>query len=63
MDYILNETKYSILLLPHVTTDDCNDMDILQTLKDKYKDEDRVYLEKGTYNCQELKTKSGKCNN
>lgn len=61
MDYILNETKYSILLLPHVTTDDCNDMDILQTLKDKYKDEDRVYLEKGTYNCQELKYIISKC--
>ena len=55
MNYILDKTKYSICLLPHVTTEDCNDIDILQKLKDKFNDNDRVYLEKNDYSCNELK--------
>lgn len=55
IDYILNETKYSICLLPHVTTEDCNDLDILEKIKEEYKDEKRIYLEKGNYDCCELK--------
>ena len=55
MNYILDKTKYSICLLPHVTTEDCNDIDILQKLKDKFNDNDRIYLEKNDYSCNELK--------
>ena len=55
INYILKETKYSICLLPHVKTEDCNDLDILEKLKDEYKDEDRIYLEDEEYNCNELK--------
>lgn len=55
MDYILKETNYSICLLPHVTTDDCNDLTILTELERKYKTNKRVYLEKENYNCNELK--------
>ena len=61
IEYLLKETKYSVLLLPHVTTEDCNDLDILQKLKDKYEQEDRVYLELENYNCQQLKYIISKC--
>ena len=33
INYILTNTKYKILLLPHVTTNDCNDLDILKKIK------------------------------
>jgi len=55
VDYIIKETKYSICLLPHVTTEDCNDLDILSKLKEEYLEEDRVYLESNSYDCNELK--------
>lgn len=61
IEYILKETKYSVLLLPHVTTEDCNDLDVLQKIKDKYEGEERVYLENGIYNCQELKYIISQC--
>lgn len=55
IDYILKKTKYSICLLPHVVTDDCNDLEILNKIKEDYKKENRIYLEKNSYNCNELK--------
>lgn len=61
IDYILKNTKYSICLLPHVTTDDCNDLTILKEIKNKYKDEERIYLETDSYNCKELKYIISKC--
>ena len=54
INHILNKTKYSVCLLPHVTTEECSDLDILRDLKKEFKNE-RVYLEKGKYDCQELK--------
>ena len=62
IDDLLKETKYSILLLPHVTTDDCNDLDILRKIKEKYQEENRVYLEEKSFNCNELKYIISKCN-
>lgn len=55
VNYILKKTKYSICLLPHVTTEDCNDLDILKKLKEEYPKEQRLYLEEGNFNCNELK--------
>lgn len=55
INYILKKTNYSICLLPHVTTEDCNDLDILKLLKEEYKDENRIYLEEENFNCNELK--------
>ena len=55
MKYILKNTKYSICLLPHVTTEDCNDLDILYSLKAEFKNNNKVYLETNDYNCCELK--------
>lgn len=55
MKHILKNTKYSICLLPHVTTEDCNDLDILNELKNDFKENDRVYLEENEYDCRELK--------
>ena len=61
INYILSNTKYKILLLPHVTTDDCNDLDILKKIKKNFFDEKKVYLEEGNYNCSELKYIISKC--
>lgn len=55
INHILKDTDYSILLLPHVTTDDCNDLTILKKIKDDFENEDRIYLEDNDYNCNELK--------
>ena len=55
INHVLKKTKYSICLLPHVTTEDCNDLDILQELKIDFKDNKKVYLEENEYDCQELK--------
>lgn len=61
INHILKNTKYSICLLPHVTTEDCNDLSILSKIKEKYKDEKRIFLEKDSYNCNELKYIISKC--
>lgn len=61
INYILKETRYSICLLPHVTTEDCNDLTILKEIKDKYSNEERIYLEKDIYDCNELKYIISKC--
>ena len=53
--HILDTTKYSICLLPHVTTEDCNDLDILTELKEEFNSEERIYLETNNYDCGELK--------
>ena len=55
INHILNNTNYSVCLLPHVTTEDCNDLDILNDLKKEFIRNKRVYLEKGKYDCRELK--------
>ncbi len=55
IDYILTKTEYSICLLPHVTNDESNDLNILNSIKDKYPNEKRIYLEDNNYNCNELK--------
>ena len=55
IDYILNNTKYSIALIPHVTIDSSNDFDILSKLKEDYLGNSKVYLEEGNYDCQEIK--------
>ncbi len=61
IDHILKKTKYSILLLPHVTSDNSNDLTILKKLKGQYKKEERIYLETSYYNCNELKYIISKC--
>lgn len=53
--YILKQTKYSICLLPHVTTEDCNDLTIIKEIKNNFKNEERIYLERDIYNYNELK--------
>ena len=55
INHVLKKTKYSICLLPHVTTEDCNDLDILLELQIDFKDNKKVYLEENEYDCQELK--------
>lgn len=55
INYILEETDYSICLLPHVTTEDCNDLTVLRKIKRYYKTENRVFLEEENHNCNELK--------
>ena len=55
VEYILDNTDYSICLLPHVTNKENNDLTILRKLKNEFKQNDRVFLEKEKYDCQELK--------
>ena len=38
INYILDETKYSISLISHVTTENCNDLDTLIKIYEEYKE-------------------------
>ena len=53
--YILKNTKYKISLIPHVTTDGCNDMTTLQEIYKQFEGNKRILLEDSTYNCKEIK--------
>lgn len=59
--YILDETNYSIALLPHVTVEESSDLSILKKIKENYQEEDRIFLDEGEYNCQEIKYIISKC--
>lgn len=61
INYLLSNTNYSVLLLPHVLIDGCNDLDILRRLKDDFSSDDRVYLEESEYDCCQLKYIISKC--
>lgn len=61
INYILNKTDYSVSLIPHVTTEGCNDLDTLSSIYEKFKTEERVFLESDQYNCREIKYLISKC--
>ena len=61
INYILENTDYGISLIPHVTTEGCNDLDTLNTIYNEYLDNDRVFLEQATYNCNQIKYIISKC--
>lgn len=61
INYLLENTNYSILLLPHVLIDGCNDLDVLERLKNDFISNDKVYLEDREYNCEELKYIISRC--
>lgn len=61
IEYILDKTDYNIALIPHVTVEEVNDMKILKEIKNRYKDNNRIYLEESSYDCQEIKYVISKC--
>lgn len=61
IDYILDKTDYSISLIPHVTLESVSDMIILDRIKATYRNNDRIFLEKTDYNCNQVKYVISKC--
>ena len=61
IDYILNNTTYSIALVSHVAVEEVSDLSVLKKIKELYPDEDRIYLDDGEYDCQEIKYIISKC--
>lgn len=61
INYILDNTDYSISLIPHVTLESVSDMIILNRIRDDFKDNDRIFLEKTDYNCSQVKYVISKC--
>ena len=60
MDYILNNTSYNIVLVPHVMNN--SDLSTLRVLYSEYKDNSRVYLiEDEKLNAKQLKYIISKC--
>ena len=55
IDFVLNNTDYSISLVPHVTLEEVSDMIILNRISNAFKGNDRVFMEKTTYNCNQVK--------
>jgi len=53
--YILKNTKYKVSLIPHVTTDGCNDMTTLEAIYKEFEGNKRVLLEDSDYNCRQIK--------
>lgn len=60
IEYILKETNYKILLIPHVIWDNYDDRTVLNALYDKYEDSERVFLVDDC-NCEELKGYISRC--
>ena len=60
IQYILEETEYHILLLPHVCVAWDNDLDVLEELKEDFEGDNRIHMlpEMG---CEELKYYVSKC--
>ena len=61
INYVLDNTDYSISLIPHVILKEVSDMIILNRIKDTFKDNDRVFLEKTDYNCNQVKYVISQC--
>ena len=61
INYILKNTDYSICLIPHVMVEEVSDYKILDRIAEDYKNEKRLYLERGNYDCKELKYIISKC--
>lgn len=59
--YILNETFYSIALIPHVMIEKNSDYQILRKIKEKFPDDERVLLVNSTFNAPETKQLISKC--
>ncbi len=57
---ILQNTEYSIALIPHVVSEGNDDLTILEQLYDEFKDTKRVLLI-GDHNCMELKGYIARC--
>lgn len=60
INYILKNTEYDILLIPHVVTVSNNDLDILKRIKKMFAENKRVILI-DDQSCQELKYYISKC--
>ena len=60
IDYIIETTTYSILLIPHVVFDGNNDLDTLKPYYEKYEDSGRIHLIQDD-NCEKLKGYISKC--
>lgn len=63
IDYILENKKFNILLLPHVYTNECNDLDTLNKIKEHYSDDNRVQMldTDREYSARQLKFIISKC--
>lgn len=61
IEYILKNTKYSVSLISHVTIEDSNDYETLSKIYEHFKNNDRVFLEKDSYNCNQVKYVISKC--
>lgn len=61
INYILDNTDYSISLISHVTLEETSDMIILKRIKECFKNNDRIFLEKTDYNCNEVKYVISQC--
>lgn len=60
IEYILQETEYKILLIPHVIWDDLDDRTVLGELYHQYQSTGRVFLV-GDCTCEELKGYISQC--
>lgn len=60
MDYILKNTNMNIMLIPHVVWEGKNDLDILQSLYEKFAQSDRIIV-LSDMNCEQIKAYIRKC--
>lgn len=60
IEYVLNSTNYSVLLIPHVVIEGNDDRTVLRTIKEQFENDDRVVLIEDR-NAQELKLVISQC--
>jgi len=62
INHIFKNYPYSVALIPHSTTKDYNDLEVLRKIKDRFKNNSRIILvDKKVLNCSELKYIISKC--
>lgn len=61
INYIINKTDMTVLLIPHVYCPTTNDLESLTTLYNTYKDTGRVFIINDKCNCSQLKYMISKC--
>lgn len=61
VEYILTQTSSAVLLVPHVTKDGGNDLDVLRPIYEQYKETNRVVLLDDTLNAEQIKGYIARC--
>ncbi len=62
LEYIIKDTPYSVVLIPHVFWESENDVNVLRQIYDEISNKEKLYIVDREYTCNEFKYIISKCN-